>query len=105
MNICRLGVGAGRCVGKLQFLRDSWQWQRGPWVSAGSQVTHSCVLSFAEYDLKNVNEKKCFILLPIIKVLFIFVNLTKSNATMYEQYHIVNKHMRRALCILVGLTS
>ena len=92
-------------MGKLQFLRDSWQWQRGPWVSAGSQLTHSCVLSFAEYDLKNEIEEKCFILLPIIIFLFIFVNLIKSNATMYEQYHIVNMHKRRALCILVGLTS
>ena len=33
-----------------------------------------------------MNEEKCFILLSMIRFLFMFVNLTKSNATMYEQY-------------------
>ena len=45
-----------------------------------------------------MNEEKCFILLSMIRFLFMFVNLTKSNATMYEQY----ASEKSTLCILGG---
>ena len=45
-----------------------------------------------------MNEEKCFILLSMIRFLFMFVNLTKSNATMYEQY----ASEKSTLCIIGG---